>query len=431
MARQQLDMDVSFVSRFEDGRQVCGAVDGDAASFGLTCGDGRPLGETYCQRMVTGLIPHAIPDTAADVRVADLPATVAAGIGAYVGVPLELPNGSVYGTLCCLSHEARPELGQRDVAVLRMISSLLAEDLEEDARRRSDRTEVERVLADEAVDIALQPIVDVADGHCRALEALARFAGDTPDGMFRRAGNAGLRPELELLCLRQAVTVLPSLHFRQRLSVNVSPDVACASASYWQRTLPLDRLILEITEHTEVTRYDELREVLAPLRRRGLHIAVDDAGAGFASLRHILELRPDIIKIDRSLVAALDEDAARRTVVTTFVLLALDIGATVVAEGVERRQELDVLASLGVDAIQGYLLARPSVDVRDLYAWASVDGPMPWMRDAHWCERDPKAGASSAGIERPSRRSEESALRCLEQQTPGEQRRPARTGDAR
>lgn len=100
-----------------------------------------------------------------------------------------------------------------------------------------------------------------------------------------------------------------------------------------------------------------------------LRIAIDDAGAGFASLHHIVELEPDIIKIDRSLVDGISSSKALRSIVTGFVLLALDSDATLVAEGVETANDLHVLAALGVDAAQGYLLARPSTDPADLDRW--------------------------------------------------------------
>jgi EAL domain-containing protein (putative c-di-GMP-specific phosphodiesterase class I) len=369
---------VSYVARFQEGRQVYRAVQGDAASFGLQVGTGPHLEDTYCQRMVEGRLPNAVPDSARDARVRDLPATLAAGIGAYVAVPLHLASGELYGTLCCLSHDARPELDDRDVAVLTMLSELLADELEDDAARQRDLIEVEQLMGDVAVTVALQPIVEMATGTCTGLEALARFDGRTPDEMFARAHNAGLRTELETMCLEQALLRLPQLRSDQRLAVNVSPDVACSMALQHPTRLPLERLILEITEHTAIASYETLRQVIEPLRLHGLQLAVDDAGAGFASLRHILELRPDIIKVDRSLVAGLDTDAARRTIVTTFVLLALDLGASVIAEGVEREPELHALADLGVDAVQGFLLASPSTAATDISAWAGDDQSLPW-----------------------------------------------------
>jgi EAL domain-containing protein (putative c-di-GMP-specific phosphodiesterase class I) len=378
VAQQQLGMEVAFVGRFDEDRRVLRAVHGDAASFGLEVGGGQPLEGTYCHRMVQGLLPQAVPDATADLRVRDLPGTLAGRVGAYVGVPLHLSDGELYGTFCCLSHDSRPALDEHDVALLRMLSTLLADELEDDAVRRRDRSEVLQVLDDRAVSVALQPIVELATGACVGVEALARFAPHPPEVLFAQAENAGLRSELEILCLEQALRRLPGLQPDQRLSVNLSPDVACALAEEGSLRVPLHRVVLEITEHTAVTSYDRLRTVLDPLRRRGLQLAVDDAGAGFASLRHILELQPDVIKIDRSLVAGLDTDGARRTVVTTFVLLALEIGASVTAEGVECPHELSTLADLGVDSVQGFLLARPSTAAADLSLWSGRRESLPW-----------------------------------------------------
>ena len=130
---------------------------------------------------------------------------------------------------------------------------------------------------------------------------------------------------------------------------------------------------MEITEHSAVACYDDVNRVLAPLRHRGLRIAVDDTGPGYASFRHVLSLRPDIIKLDRSLIADIDRDPPRRSFVTAIMLMALDLGATVTAEGIERPEELEVLTVLGVDHAQGFLICPP-VTAKD--QWAH------WPRDA-------------------------------------------------
>ena len=118
---------------------------------------------------------------------------------------------------------------------------------------------------------------------------------------------------------------------------------------------------------------------LAPLRERGIRLAIDDTGAGFASLSHVLKLRPNIIKIDRSLITHITSDPARRSLVTALILLALDLEATVTAEGIETPSELETLATLGVDLGQGYLLGRPSVDQKLWQRWSArswVTGPV-------------------------------------------------------
>jgi EAL domain-containing protein (putative c-di-GMP-specific phosphodiesterase class I) len=115
-----------------------------------------------------------------------------------------------------------------------------------------------------------------------------------------------------------------------------------------------------------------------PHRERGLRLALDDAGAGYASFSHVLKLRPDIIKLDRSLVTGIDDDGARRAFVTAIAVLALEMQAQVTAEGVETTSQLDVLRCLGVDTVQGYLLARPTLDRTRLRAWGDRD----WLAHA-------------------------------------------------
>ena len=134
--------------------------------------------------------------------------------------------------------------------------------------------------------------------------------------------------------------------------------------------------MIEITEQSVVDSYPDLRASLVPLRAHGLRIAIDDAGAGYASLHHIVELRPDFIKVDRSLVHGLADDDARRVAVSVFVLLSLDLERTVVAEGVERSRDLAALRDLGVQAAQGFLLGKPSAERDDLVRWTSpTTGP--------------------------------------------------------
>jgi EAL domain-containing protein (putative c-di-GMP-specific phosphodiesterase class I) len=118
--------------------------------------------------------------------------------------------------------------------------------------------------------------------------------------------------------------------------------------------------VIEVTEHAAVADYDALADCLRPLRERGVRLAIDDAGAGFASLRHILRLSPDVIKLDRTLCADIDTDPARHALATALIAFAAQIGSSVVAEGIERPEELLTLRALGVPYGQGFFLARPA-----------------------------------------------------------------------
>ena len=257
-----------------------------------------------------------------------------------------------------------------------MLGELITDDLDEQCRRDELRVALQYLIETENVTIAFQPIIEISSGDCIGVEALSRFphAFGRPDHLFAQATSVGLGLDLERLAIQQAWHALEQLHPDQFLAINVSPDALLELASRAQEhaDLPLDQLVVEITEQTVVECYQDLREVIAPLRAQGLRISVDDAGAGYASLHHIVELRPDFIKIDRSFVDGLADDHALRVVVAAFVRLSLDLGATVVAEGVERPADLAALRDLGVDAAQGYLLGRPSIEMCDLTGWASL-----------------------------------------------------------
>lgn len=130
-------------------------------------------------------------------------------------------------------------------------------------------------------------------------------------------------------------------------------------------------MVVEITEHERIVDDGIVNRALDPLRARGMRLAVDDAGAGYASMTHILRLRPDIIKLDRSLVTDLPTDRAQRSLVTALVLMAFDIGASVTGEGIETPEQLETLGLLAVDAAQGYRLGRPSLDRCEWRRWAT------------------------------------------------------------
>jgi len=227
------------------------------------------------------------------------------------------------------------------------------------------RRRIEAVLGDSsAPTIVYQPIVETSTGGLVGAEALSRFASEpyrTPDVWFAEANEVGRGEELELRAIRRSIDGLaqiPSGYLSLNISANtfMAPAFAelisdCSSFS--------DRLVFEITEHESIERYDLLVGVVDLLKSLGVRIAVDDAGAGYASFAHILELRPDVIKLDRSVISGLHEDPVRRALVAAMADFAVDIGASVVAEGVELIEELRTLRAIGISHAQGDLLGRP------------------------------------------------------------------------
>jgi EAL domain-containing protein (putative c-di-GMP-specific phosphodiesterase class I) len=231
------------------------------------------------------------------------------------------------------------------------------------AREHEDRrARVQQLLDDQAVTMVFQPIVDLLTSRVVGVEALARFSAQPqrrPNEWFADAAAAGLGTELELLAVRTAVAHLDLLPDDTYLSVNVSPRTALDSRLTETTRSRATQIVLELTEHAPVAEYDDLLTAMAELRNAGMRIAVDDAGSGYASLQHILRLRPDIIKLDIDLIRGINTDPARQSLAAALVLFGEKISATITAEGIETADEVHTLRRLHVPYGQGYHLGRP------------------------------------------------------------------------
>lgn len=225
---------------------------------------------------------------------------------------------------------------------------------------------IDEVVADPSrLRAVVQPIVDLRRGVVVGHELLSRFEGPpdaTPDRWFAAAERLGRGAELAALSVRRGMDLLDELPSNTFLTINLEPphiDAPPVLAAF-ARGERLDRVILELTEHTAVDRPQELLDRLAPLRERGARLALDDAGAGYAGLALLLALRPDLVKLDRGLIMGLDTDPVKRVLVRALGELAGSTDAWVLAEGIETLEELDELVTLQVPLGQGYLLGRPA-----------------------------------------------------------------------
>jgi EAL domain-containing protein (putative c-di-GMP-specific phosphodiesterase class I) len=232
----------------------------------------------------------------------------------------------------------------------------------------ASRTEVEtvrrgirQVISERAYSPVFQPIVDIMQNEVVGYEALTRFHdGAAPDVRFEEAAKVGLGVELELATLEAALNAAADLPAAAWLNVNASPELVFAGTGLAAIVAGSKRdLVLEVTEHSMIGNYDEFRAAVKLLGPR-IGVAVDDAGAGFASLQHILELRPSIVKLDRALVTGIDTDKARRAMAAGMHHFARASGIRLIAEGVETEGELATLRELDIHLAQGYLLGAPA-----------------------------------------------------------------------
>ena len=330
-------------------------------------------------RSISGLTPGSLvpPEAVAELRTrADagpwsddttLPTLGAtAGIGPAAFAPL-WTHDRLIGVLAVL---AEPVFASRPPSpvgwILAMavdLAPIVAGVLEPTVARRADDTRksaLERVIASREFSMHFQPVLELDDLSVVGYEALARFDDATPPlTRFAEAGRLGLRAKLEVVTFVAAVEQARALPEDAWLSVNASarllalPEIQRAAAQIGRR------IVVEVTEHERVDDYEQVTAALKEFEP-GTQLAVDDAGAGYASLRHILMLHPDLIKLDREWVEAIESDAARQALVAGLRHFAASIGAQLVAEGIETESELATLRAIGVELGQGYLFARPA-----------------------------------------------------------------------
>ncbi|GAB2508635.1 hypothetical protein GCM10027188_09580 [Lysobacter humi (ex Lee et al. 2017)] len=365
-ARGYLGGSLSFMAEIVGAEKVVRDVDAASPDAPLRPGMRFPREDSYCHHLLCGQIPEAVYDARHDPRTRALALTASLDIDAYMGVPVRLPGGRALGTLCCINFAPQPEHRERDVAFLRFLAELIGEQLQTSTRANEDhraRIGAMRALIDRGEPrIVYQRIVALDGAGMTGVEALARFptAEGSPEPWFREAWSLGLGVEVELAAIRSALAGLAQLPAGAYLSVNASPaTVAAGGFGALFDGLPLERIVVEITEHDAVDDYARLLEATQALRAQGLRIAIDDVGAGYASLRHVLLTDPHIVKLDMSLTRGIDADIAKQALVRGMVAFAAHTGITLVAEGVETVAEAEAMRAIGVTHAQGYLFHRP------------------------------------------------------------------------
>jgi EAL domain-containing protein (putative c-di-GMP-specific phosphodiesterase class I)/DNA-binding NarL/FixJ family response regulator len=264
----------------------------------------------------------------------------------------------------CSSVEGEVRLSSRAASfVVSELASRLEAEREVDQQRFAWDEQIHRILERGGLDCVFQPIVALDTGEPVGFEALARFDSEpirSPGAWFAEAKALGYALELEIAAVEAAISHVDRLPSDTFMTLNVSPpSIMSPRLMETIGRVPLDRIIVEVTEHAPITDYPQLRTAIAALRRGGARLAVDDVGAGHASLRHILQLDPDLIKLDVSLTRDIQTQRSQRAMASALVTFAREVGASVIAVGIETEAELTVIRELGVPLGQGFFFGRP------------------------------------------------------------------------
>lgn len=247
-------------------------------------------------------------------------------------------------------------------------AALLVPELGERRAQAGTRAAIEEIIAARALTTNFQPVVRLSDASVVGYEALTAFAdGTPPDRRFAVAQSVGAGPELEAAAVRNALAAARGLPAGPWVSVNLSPSRLTDPELPQLLNAPGGRpIVIEITERSAIDDYGVARSALDSMAGR-VEVAVDDAGTGFASLRHIIELRPRYVKLDMQLVRGVDADPARQALIAGMVYFARQSGCLLVAEGIETAPERETLRRIGVPFGQGFLFGHPAPARR----WAS------------------------------------------------------------
>ena len=365
--RDRLDMDVGVFSEFSHDQRVFRFVD-CASDANLVSEDScGPLKDSFCEMIADGRLKQLVPDTEVTGEADLVPEFTTIPVKSHVSVPVVLSDGHTFGTFCIFSRQVKPKLNNRSLMLVRVFADVIAA-LIEDARKGSEENRQRQevildILERDELLLHAQPICALADRSVKGFELLARLSTDldlSPAQLFIDADRLGLSSAIGLRVVEKSKEALEVLPANAYVSINVTPAflLQCDISGIYTPE-EAKRIVLELTEHEEIADYDLLTARLKPLRDSGMRLAIDDAGAGYASMRHILLLSPDMLKLDMSLIRDIDQDRDKQSLVAALRGFAEVQGYKVVAEGIETESELAELKTLSIGYGQGYLLSRP------------------------------------------------------------------------
>lgn len=374
LARETLSMELGYFGTFDGAVETYRVVEGTSQRLGLREGSTLRLDQTLCWHVASGQIGGVVPDARRDRVTRDLTPVREGGVASYIGVPVHL-DGELMGMLCLICADAKPQLSGQDLAMMRLLGKVVAIELsletEMDRARRRELPTLRRALRPTSPDLRmvyqpvarLEPRLQTKRLQVRSVEALSRFGLQPPHPVeywFDLGWRSGIGVDVEMAAVERALAALRLLPEPIRLAVNVSPETL-ASPRLRDAIPPEEahRVTVELTEHVLFDDYEALRPGLERVRAAGVSLAIDDLGSGTSNLQSVVELAPDLIKVDISITRGVESDPRSRALIAALVAFTRDTGIKLVTEGVERAETARALLDLGVEYGQGYWLSRP------------------------------------------------------------------------
>lgn len=367
--REMMGFDVVFISKFEGPLHTLLAVDKSnmAEHLPIHAGTVSKRQDTLCQRAVDGRFPKTMSDVRSHPDIDELPMAVELPILTHVTAPIEMDDGKIYGTLCGFTTHSVIEVSDRDIEFIKIFAKLTAKDLQSveawEVRLQKITTEICDIFSRDLLYSSYQPIVDIRTREILGYEALARFNVEskrTPDQWFAAAELVGEKKALEILAVNSGLRNFEEIKRDHYMSINVSADVIQSDA-FMTLIQPYsgESITIEVTEHEAVMCYESLVARTKYLQDLGFKIAIDDVGAGYSNFRHIFEIEPDILKLDRSIVSNIDTSNIKTAFAASIAVFSEKTSSEVIAEGIEREEERIALINVGIINGQGYLFGRP------------------------------------------------------------------------
>lgn len=365
-ARTKLRMEVGFISRFDGDMRTFYLVDSAPGVDIVRSGGSDYRGESLCQRVVDGRAPQLIGDAQLTSGASDLTAVKLVPVGAHISVPIVFSDGSVFGTFCVFSRYSIPELNYRSLAMCRVFADVVSALIEEASALpqyeshdwAKKKIEVAELLTKGGLKYTPAPLINLNTGKQQGVELISYLIKTTPNIaspvlLMHEAVRLGLAKLIGVHLIEQVIATLAATPSETYVAINITPELLAGfDFMEWLNQETCGRIIFEISEHDRVSSYYDLKRILQPIRQSGIRLSIDNAGAGFASMQHILQLQPEFVKLDGGLTCGIASDSGQQAMLQALLLFSRAQGCTLIADGISNKQDEEYLLHAGISVGQ-------------------------------------------------------------------------------